>query len=48
VFENGVLKRISGYKREKVAGGWRRLHSAEFHNFYSLKNIVGVIKSDSL
>jgi hypothetical protein len=31
VFENRVLKRISGPKREEVVGGWRRLHN-DFHN----------------
>jgi hypothetical protein len=30
--------------REEVAGGWRRLHSEELHNFNSLPNIIRVIK----
>jgi len=34
VFENRVLRRIFGRKKEKVAGGWRRLHIEELHNFY--------------
>jgi hypothetical protein len=45
VFENRVLRRIFGRKREEVAGGWRRLHKEEFHNFYTSPNIIRVIKS---
>jgi hypothetical protein len=33
--ENRVLRRIFGPKREKVAGGWRRLHNEELHNLYT-------------
>jgi hypothetical protein len=33
VFENRVLRRIFGVKREEVAGGWRRLHNEEHPNF---------------
>jgi hypothetical protein len=32
VFENRVLRRIFGPKREEVARGWRRLHNEELHN----------------
>jgi hypothetical protein len=32
VFENRVLRRIFGPKREEVAGDWRRLHNGELHN----------------
>jgi hypothetical protein len=32
VFENRVLRRIFGPKREEVAGDWRRLHNDELHN----------------
>jgi hypothetical protein len=35
VFENRVLRRIFGPKREEVAGGWRRLHNEELHNLYT-------------
>jgi hypothetical protein len=45
VFENRVLRRIFGPKREEVAGGWRRLHNKEIHNLSDLSNITGVIKS---
>jgi len=34
-FENRVLRRILGPKREEVAVGWRRLHNEELHNFYT-------------
>jgi hypothetical protein len=40
-----MLRRIFGPKREEVAGGWRRLHNEELHNFYALQNIIRVIKS---
>jgi hypothetical protein len=33
VFENTVLRRIFGPKREEVRRGWRRLHNEELHNF---------------
>jgi hypothetical protein len=35
VFENRVLRRIFGPKRDEVTGGWRKLHNEEFHNLYS-------------
>jgi hypothetical protein len=45
VFENRVLRRIFGHKREEVAGGWRRLHNEEFHNLYASPSIISVFKS---
>jgi hypothetical protein len=45
VFENRVLKRIFGPKRDEVTGGWRRLHNEELHGLYSLSSIVRVIKA---
>jgi hypothetical protein len=45
VFENRVLRRIFGSKREEVAGGWRRLHNEELHYLYSSSHITRVIKS---
>jgi hypothetical protein len=45
VFENRVLRRISGPNREGFAGGCRRLHSEELHNLYTSPNIVRVTKS---
>jgi hypothetical protein len=44
VFENKVLRRIVGPKREED-GSWRKLHNDEFHSLYSSTNIVRVIKS---
>jgi hypothetical protein len=35
VFENRVLRRIFGPKRDEVTGGWRKLHNEELHNMYS-------------
>jgi hypothetical protein len=45
VFENRVLSRIFGLNREKVAGGWRRLHNKELHNLYASPNIIRLIIS---
>jgi hypothetical protein len=44
VFENRVLRRIFGRKREED-GSWRKLHNDELHSLYSSPNIVRVIKS---
>jgi hypothetical protein len=44
MFENRVLRRIFGLKREEVAGGWRRLHNEELHNMYDSQNIVRMVK----
>ena len=45
VFENGVLRRIFGPKRDEVTGEWRKLHNEELKGLYSSPNIVRVIKS---
>ena len=45
VFENMVLRRIFGPRRDEVTGEWRRLHNEELDDFYSSPNIVRVIKS---
>jgi hypothetical protein len=45
VFENMVLRRIFGPKREEVTGEWRKLHNEELNNLYSSPKIVRVIKS---
>jgi len=45
VFENTVLRRIFGPRRDKVTGEWRRLHNEELNDLYSSPNIVRVIKS---
>jgi hypothetical protein len=45
VFENRAPRRIVGRKREKVAGGWRRLLNEELHNLYSSADVIKVMKS---
>jgi hypothetical protein len=45
VFENRVLRRIFGPKRDEVTGEWRKLHNEELHNLYSSPNIIRTIKS---
>jgi hypothetical protein len=45
VYENRVLRRIFGPKREEVVEGWRTLHNDEIHNFYASPNIIMVMKS---
>ena len=45
VFENMVLRRIFGPRRDEVTGEWRRLHSEELNDLYSSPNIERVIKS---
>jgi hypothetical protein len=45
VFENRVLRRVFGPRREEVTGKWRKLHNEEFNDLYSLPNIVRVVKS---
>jgi hypothetical protein len=45
VFENRVLRRIFGPKRDEVTGDWRKLHNEELHNLYSSPNIIRMIMS---
>jgi hypothetical protein len=45
VFENRVLRRMFGPKRDEVAGGWRKLHNEELHGLYSSPSIIRVFKS---
>jgi hypothetical protein len=45
VFENRVLRRLLGPKRDEVTGEWRKLHNEELNDLYSLPNIVWVVKS---
>ena len=45
VFENVVLRRIFGSRRDEVTGEWRRLHNEELNDLYCSPNIVRVIKS---
>jgi hypothetical protein len=48
VFENRMLRRTFGPKRDEVMGEWRKLHNEELNGLYSLPNIVRVIKSKRL
>jgi hypothetical protein len=45
VFENRVLRRIFGPKRDDATGVWRGLHNEELNDLYSSPNIIRVIKS---
>ena len=45
VFENRVLRRIFGPKRDEVRGDWRKLHNEELNDLYSLPNNIRLIKS---
>jgi hypothetical protein len=45
VFENRVLRRIFGPKRDEVTGGWRKLNNEELHGLYSSLSIIRVIKA---
>jgi hypothetical protein len=45
VFENRVLRRTFGPKRDEVTGGWRKLHNEELYNLYSSPGIIRMIKS---
>jgi hypothetical protein len=45
VFENRVLRRIFGLKRDEVTGEWRKLHNKELRDLYSLPSIITMSKS---
>jgi hypothetical protein len=45
VFENRVLRRIFGPKRDEVTGDWRKLHNEELNDLYYSPNIVRMINS---
>jgi hypothetical protein len=40
VFENRLLRRIFGPKRDEMVGGWRKVHNEELHNLYSSPSII--------
>jgi hypothetical protein len=48
VFENRVLKRIFGPRREEGERGWITLHNEELHNLYSLAHIIKMIISSKM
>jgi hypothetical protein len=45
MFDNRVLRRIFGPKRDEVTGEWRRLHKEELNDLYCSTSVVRVIKS---
>jgi hypothetical protein len=45
VFENRVMRRIFGRKRNEVTGEWRKLHNEELRDLYSSQSIIKIIKS---
>jgi PAS domain-containing protein len=45
VFENSVLRRIFGPKRDEVIGGSKKLHNGELHNLYPSPSIIRIIRS---
>jgi hypothetical protein len=45
LFENRVLRRIFGPKRDEVMGEWRRLHNKELHDLYYSPGITRIMKS---
>jgi hypothetical protein len=42
VFENRVLRRIFGPRRDEVTGEWRKLHNEKLHNLYSFLDIIRI------
>jgi hypothetical protein len=45
MFENRVLRRIFGPKRDEVTGEWRKLHKEELRDLYSSPSITGMVNS---
>jgi hypothetical protein len=48
VFENRVLRRIFGPKKDELTGEWRKLHNEELRDLYSMPSIIRIIKSRSV
>jgi hypothetical protein len=48
VFENRVLRRIFGPRRDEVTGEWRKLHNEELRDLYSSPNIIRIMKSSRM
>jgi hypothetical protein len=44
VFENRVLRKVFGPRRDEVTGEWRKLHNEGLNDLYSLPNIVRVVE----
>jgi hypothetical protein len=48
VFENRVLRKIFGPKRDEVTGEWRKLHNEELRDLYSSPSIIRIMKSRTM
>jgi hypothetical protein len=48
VFENRVLRRIFGPKRDEVTGEWRKMHNEELHNLYSSPHIIRQVEANEV
>ena len=48
MFENKVLRKIFGSKKDEITGEWRKLHNSELHALYSSPNIIRSLKSRRL
>jgi hypothetical protein len=48
VFQNRVLRRIFGPKKDEVTGEWRKLHNEELHNMYSSPDIIRQVKANEM
>ena len=48
LFENKVLRKIYGPKRDEMTGEWRRLHNEELHGLYDSPDVVRIMKSRRL
>jgi hypothetical protein len=45
VFENGMLRRIFGLKRDEVTGEWKKLHNEKLNDLYSSPSFIRIIKA---
>ena len=48
MFENRVLRKVFGPRRDEVTGKWRKLRNEKLSDLYSLLNIVRVVKSSRM
>ena len=46
VFENKILRKIFGAKRDEITGEWRKLHNAELHALFYSPNIIRILNRD--
>jgi hypothetical protein len=45
MFENMVMRRIYGSKRDKMVGSWRKLRNVKLHDLYSSRNVIIIVKT---